>query len=73
MNPVIAVGKRRQTIDDVPISRELIDWLEKTIPERCPDSMDPERDIWIYAGKRSLVRSLAAAFARQQNKGNVIQ
>lgn len=73
MNPVVSSLKKAQTLDDIPISRELVQWLEKTLPERCPDPMDTERQIWMYAGKRALVRSLSAAYERQQNKGGVVQ
>lgn len=73
MNPVVASLKNPQTLDDIPLSRELIQWLEKTIPERCPDIADTERQIWMYAGKRALVRSLTAAYERQQRKGGVVQ
>ncbi|MCD7983737.1 MAG: hypothetical protein LUG19_05710 [Desulfovibrio sp.] len=73
MNPVIPKNKATKTLEDIPISKELVEWLEKTIPERCPDIMQTERSIWIYAGQRSLVRTLGAAYERQQNRLRVIQ
>lgn len=73
MNPVVLTGKTPKNLEDVPISRELVEWLEKTVPERCPGIMDTERQIWMYAGERSLVRKLRAAFDKQQNRGGVIQ
>lgn len=73
MNPVVLAGKTPHALSEVAISRELVEWLEKTIPERCPDIMDTERAIWMYAGERSLVRKLRAAFDKQQSRGGVIQ
>lgn len=48
------------------ISKELIDYLEATVPERCPDIRASDREIWLYAGKRDLVRGLIAQFQSQQ-------
>jgi len=48
------------------IPKELIDYLESTIPERCPDARMSDREIWMYAGKRDLVRGLIAQFQSQQ-------
>lgn len=73
MNLVVLASKPTKNLEDVPISRELVEWLEKTVPERCPGIMDTERQIWMYAGERSLVRKLRAAFDKQQNRGGVIQ
>lgn len=39
---------------------DLVEQLDKAIPERCPDPKMSERDIWIYVGKRLLVQSLLA-------------
>lgn len=40
------------------LSLELVQQLDDMFPERCPDVTMSERDIWLYAGKRSLVRYL---------------
>ena len=37
---------------------DLVKELDTDIPERCPGVKDSEREIWIYAGKRELVRHL---------------
>jgi hypothetical protein len=36
----------------------LIDMLDELYPERSPDLSDPERLVWMKAGKRELVRDL---------------
>ena len=58
-----------KSLVDVPINAELVDWLDKTIPEHCPDVTDTDRQIWMYAGKRFLVRQIKAAFEKQKNLG----
>ena len=37
---------------------ELIDLLDELFPEQSPDPRDTERDLWMKAGKRDLVRHL---------------
>lgn len=49
-----------------PLSQELIDYLNATVPEKCPDPRTPDREIWMYSGKRELVRGLIAQFHSQQ-------
>lgn len=49
-----------------PLTKELIAYLEATVPERCPDPRVSDREIWMYAGKRELVRGLIAQFQSQQ-------
>lgn len=51
-----------------PVPRELIDWLERTYPELCPDLQWPDRKVWHYAGQRELVRTLASHHKKQQTK-----
>ncbi len=40
------------------LSRDMLETLERAFPERCPRVNDTEREIWMYAGKRDLVRYL---------------
>lgn len=40
------------------IPSDLMNFIDSTYPERCPDKEDSERAIWMYAGKRELVRWL---------------
>lgn len=49
------------------LSRELVEALDKAFPERCPDPATPERQIWMDAGRRSVVRSLWKALEEQEN------
>lgn len=45
-------------------SDDLIELLNKHIPERCPSEEETDREIWKYAGKRDLVRELLASLKR---------
>ncbi|MET3601133.1 hypothetical protein [Martelella mangrovi] len=57
------------------ISDELLSALDRRFPERCPDAETPDREIWMAAGKRHLVRFLLAEKARQDQqsmKGSVL-
>lgn len=67
MNPLIPLNEGTgDGLGDIPINPELVGWLERTIPERCPGPLDAERNIWMYAGKRELVRALAQAHRNRQ-------
>jgi hypothetical protein len=37
---------------------DLIEELNKAVPEMCPNATMSDREIWMYAGKRELIRSL---------------
>lgn len=50
-----------------PVTKELVDFLEELIPERCPNLIESERDIFFYAGQRFLVKALSTAYAIQKN------
>jgi len=39
-------------------SVDLIEKLDEMYPEKCPDITDSEREIWMYAGAREVVRRL---------------
>jgi hypothetical protein len=39
-------------------SPALIDALDETFPELCPDPNDSDRLVWIKAGERNVVRKL---------------
>jgi hypothetical protein len=46
-------------MESIPLlSVDLIAALDELYPERCPSVKDSDRDIWLYAGKRELVRLL---------------
>lgn len=57
-----------KTLDDLPLTEELVDGLDKLVPHRCPAVSQSEREIWMYAGKRALVDALMAACKRQKEK-----
>jgi hypothetical protein len=48
-------------------SYDLIDELDKLFPERCPDPEDSEREIWMKAGRRELIRSLLIWKEKEEN------
>lgn len=53
-------------------SHDLILQLDKAFPERCPNPSTPDREIWMYAGKRELVRGLVAQLkAQEEDQFNV--
>jgi len=55
-----------------PINKELIETLEEVFPERCPNKSQTDREIWIYSGKRELVRYLKSVY-EHQNLDNVYE
>jgi hypothetical protein len=40
------------------IPKDLLEYLERTYPDRCPDVHDKEREIWMRAGAVDLIRKL---------------
>jgi len=50
------------------LDEALIKALEEAIPEKCPDITDRKRAIWMYAGKRQVVRMLRAVYLEQQEE-----
>lgn len=53
------------------ISKEFMEWLDSAYPERCPNIMDTERQIWMYSGKRALVLALKHIYDRQKANDNI--
>jgi hypothetical protein len=49
------------------IPKELIEELDNRFPERCPDPLWTDREIWIKAGERRLVKFLLAHYERQNS------
>lgn len=61
-----------QNLSAIPgLSRELVDALDLLWPERCPNPMQTEREIWMYVGARDMVRKLRTVLERQENANNV--
>lgn len=48
-------------------SEDLIKDLDKDLPERCPDTSMSEKEVWFYAGKRAVVRSLITRLEQDTN------
>lgn len=45
---------------------DLILQLDKDFPEKCPHPSTPDREIWMYAGKRELIRGLLSQLKAQE-------
>jgi len=46
-------------MDVIPnFSIDMIDELDDLYPEKCANKKQTEREIWMYTGKRELVRNL---------------
>jgi hypothetical protein len=64
------ISKSEKNVDEFPkVSKTLLDVLHQMVPERCPDSSESDRDIWIYSGQRQIVRFLQSKFDEQQERG----
>jgi hypothetical protein len=44
-----------------------IRYLDERFPERCPSPSDSEREIWMKAGERRLVRHLLNLLQKQES------
>lgn len=56
-------------MDKIPsFSIDLIKQLDGIYPERCPNVRQDEREIWMYAGKRELVRNLKNLIESLENE-----
>jgi hypothetical protein len=57
-------------MDDLfpPIDEALVKKLDEVYPESCPDPAASEREIWMAAGARQVVRMLWAVYLEQQNE-----
>jgi hypothetical protein len=49
-----------------PVSRDLIEYLEKAFPERSPSINDSGRKIWMDAGKVDVIRHIRALYEKQE-------
>lgn len=56
-------------MDKIPsFSIDLIKYLDELYPEKCPTVKQKEREIWMYAGKRELVRNLKNLMTSLENE-----
>ena len=58
--------------DAPPISKQVLDYIDKRFPERCPDINDTDREIWVKTGNRAVFHHLKAVFNYQNNKQNIL-
>ena len=49
------------------ITKAQLKALDKLIPNKCPDLLEPEREIWFNAGRRSVVTLLQEIFDMQND------
>jgi hypothetical protein len=49
-------------------TQALIQWLNDLYPERCPNPDHSEREIWMKAGERRVVRHLINKLNRAEDK-----
>ncbi len=61
----MAQTKLNDSLDFPPIPKPLMDKLDEMYPERCPESSQLDREIWIRVGERKVIRKLLAEFKRQ--------
>ena len=57
-----------KTLIEVPLLKETVEGLDKLFPERCPSPIEDEKRMWMYAGKRELVRNLIKCFELQKER-----
>lgn len=51
-----------------PVSKELLDHLDKLYPDRCPDASTGERELWVRVGEVRVVRKLKQAYEIQNKR-----
>ena len=47
------------------VPKELAEALDKAFPERCPEPEWSDREVWIYTGRRLVVRHILNKFNEQ--------
>lgn len=55
----------------LPVTQELVDALNKRIPEKCPELTMTDREIWHYRGMRSAVQLLEQHLKRRTEVSHV--
>ena len=51
-----------------PLDLEVVEWLEKVVPEVCPAAPSDLQDLHWHLGRRALVKFIRAQWARQQEQ-----
>ena len=47
------------------VPKDLLDELDERFPDQCPSIQDSEREIWMKAGRRDVIRMLIKQFELQ--------
>lgn len=50
---------------DPPVTRELVEWLERAFPNRCPSPADSDREIWMAVGAVKVITKLKQLSEKQ--------
>ena len=50
------------------LPKNILDALEKLIPNKCPNLLDTEREVWYNVGRRSVVDLLRESYAIQNER-----
>ena len=50
------------------LPKNILDALEKLIPNKCPNLLDSEREVWYNVGRRSVVDLLREIYAIQNER-----
>lgn len=50
------------------VSKELLAFLDRVFPDRCPTLDMSDRQIWMAAGASNVVRCLRKAYEEQSNR-----
>jgi hypothetical protein len=55
-----------------PIPRALLEWLERTFPNRAPSLKDTDREVWAASGAQQVIGKLRSEF-NKQNTNNILK
>lgn len=70
--PALHAVQTQRSLTDLPdLTPDLVGALDALFPEQCPSPNMTDRAIWIYAGKRELVRALRTVLATQTARNNI--
>ena len=62
------MGEREYSTEVPELSGELIRSLDVLFSEKCADLSWPDREVWVKAGQRSVVRFLIEQHRRQNTR-----
>jgi len=60
-------GVPKKNATEPAITRDLIEYMNKIFPDKCPDVIDTERKIWTNVGKRQAYEHFKKLYDKQQN------